>query len=588
MKSETQKGSFLLNSWFLPLTGAFISSVGFSYYLDFSTKNPFTIFFFVILLLVYQKRMNVKDKRINIISFCLSLIFTAFMLLNKISEIYDDVGSVVTPDRYASMIFGFICFFFVVFGLLFEACEKICFIYSSKESSVKKQVLAFAGTTILLFLFWLPFFILRFPGELTNDSLNQLLIITGVYPKSNHHPYAHTMLIKLLYNAGLKIFGNSPEYGIATYSIVQMLLMAMAYAYFIASLFKFKVRKGVIAAALLIYMFPGYNIDYSFTMWKDILFSGFVLVYSTAMWRYAIKGKDEKNTYELIILLFSGIGICLFRSNGLYAFAMLFVFAAVYCIRHREFKLLSVTAVSLIVSIIVHGPIYSSLGIKQPDPIESLSIPAQQIAAVVTENRSLTESEKELLSHVADLEIVPEVYTNYTSDPIKALVRITGDQDYLVSHKKEFFQLWIDLGRKYPLSYVNSYIQQTKGYWYPDNFLWAYANQSGISEEFVYIPDHKPSPGIDEALDNIWNSHTEMPFLGMLWSCGFFTWTMLIAAAISVIKKQKTQLLIYVLPVGIIGTLLIATPVYCEFRYVYSIIITAPLYCIVPFVKSKE
>lgn len=586
MKLEKKSESKLLQGWFLPIAGALVSSIAFSYYLGFSTKDPFTFFFLAGFLFLFKLRMGVKDKTDNIVSAVVSVIFTAFMLLNKVPEIYESVGDTVTGDKYISLIVGFFAFFFAVFGLIFDKIRSFDITSDNQAMPFRKQAAVFIGITLLLFLFWLPFFILRFPGELTDDSLNQLLIVTGVYPKSNHHPYAHTMTIKLLYELGLKMFGNKPEYGIAVYSIVQMFFMAMAYAYFITAAFRFRVKKWFIVASMFFYMFPGYNILYSFTMWKDIPFSGFVLVYSTALWRYLLKNDKENKLPELIVMLFSGMGVCLFRSNGLYAFVVMALFIVGYSIKKKNLKLSGVTAAALAISLIVHGPVYSALGVAPPDPIESLSIPAQQIAAVISAGKQLSEEDEKLLGYVADVDRIPECYDKTVSDPIKELVRETGDQTHLISDKKQYLDLWLKLGGQYPVIYLYAYVCQTCGYWYPDHFLWIYPAQTELTESFDYMPDRENNEAA--FFDDIWNSHDEMPLVGMLWSSGLFTWTTIIAAAFTLIKKKKKELMIYILPFCIIGTLLIATPAYAQFRYVYSIVLATPLYFMIPFVGTKN
>ena len=588
MKLEKKSGSGLLEGWFLPFAGALVSSIAFSYYLGFTTKDPFAFFFLAVFVFLIKMRMSVRDKATNIISAVISVVFTAFMVLNKVPEIYKAVGTAFTSDKLISLIVGFFVFFFSVFGLVFDKFRNLDITADQKVQPFRKQLSVFAAVTAVLFLFWLPFFMIRFPGGLTDDSLNQLLIVTGVYPKSNHHPYIHTLAIGFLYKLGLKLFGNAPEYGIAVYSVVQMFLMAMAYAYFITAAFRFRVKKWFIIASMVFYMFPGYNIQYAFTMWKDIPFAGFVLVYSTALWRYLLKNDKENKMPELIVMLFSGIGVCLFRSNGLYAFIVMALFIVGYSIKKKNLKLSGVTAAALVISLIVHGPVYSALGVAPPDPIESLSIPTQQIAAIVAEGKPISDEDKELLSRVVDLEQVPECYKEYISDPVKKLVRETGDQNYLINDREQYFKLWIRLGKQYTFEYLNAYVNQTCGYWYPDNFLWIYPNQSAISEEFVYQPDHSVKEGIDMFFDDIWNSHNEIPLLGILWSCGLFTWTTIIAAAFALVKKKKKELMIYILPFCIIGTLMIATPVYAEFRYIYSIVLTTPLYFMIPFVGAER
>ena len=54
----------------------------------------------------------------------------------------------------------------------------------------------------------------------------------------------------------------------------------------------------------------------------------------------------------------------------------------------------------------------------------------------------------------------------------------------------------------------------------------------------------------------------------------------LILISLFITINKKGNILIYIIPLSIFITLLIATPVACEFRYVYSLYLTAPLFLI--------
>lgn len=60
-----------------------------------------------------------------------------------------------------------------------------------------------------------------------------------------------------------------------------------------------------------------------------------------------------------------------------------------------------------------------ALNVKQPDTIEALSIPAQQIARVVVEEKELTDEQRVLLNNIVDVEKIPEVYSTIFQDPLK-------------------------------------------------------------------------------------------------------------------------------------------------------------------------
>ena len=71
-------------------------------------------------------------------------------------------------------------------------------------------------------------------------------------------------------------------------------------------------------------------------------------------------------------------------------------------------------------------------------------------------------------------------------------------------------------------------------------------------------------------------------FLGI----GIHVWIIILLGLYSTLHGNQETALIAVLNALIIGTLLIATPVYSEFRYAYSIFTTFPLIVISAFCKS--
>ena len=119
----------------------------------------------------------------------------------------------------------------------------------------------------------------------------------------------------------------------------------------------------------------------------------------------------------------------------------------------------------IVLSVFLKYPVLKSLNVKQPDTIESLSIPAQQIARVITDEEDITIEQKELLSELIDIDEIPTYYVSYFSDPIKNLVREKGNQEYLKEHSNEYLNLYIQLGLKYPQKYIEAWVDQTRGYW---------------------------------------------------------------------------------------------------------------------------
>lgn len=106
----------------------------------------------------------------------------------------------------------------------------------------------------------------------------------------------------------------------------------------------------------------------------------------------------------------------------------------------------------ILTAAVVKYPVMNSFHVIQPDLIESLAIPTQQVAAVLCHDRELTEEQLQLIEPVVDLTYIKELYNPFFADNIKELVR-AGDQSYLESHKREFFSLYLSMGLPSGLSY---------------------------------------------------------------------------------------------------------------------------------------
>ena len=76
----------------------------------------------------------------------------------------------------------------------------------------------------------------------------------------------------------------------------------------------------------------------------------------------------------------------------------------------------------LLLSLIITGPVYTACHVERASFTESLSIPLQQIACVVSNGRQLSAEQEMLIDDVVDTSLIPEYYNPVISDPIKALV----------------------------------------------------------------------------------------------------------------------------------------------------------------------
>jgi len=418
-------------------------------------------------------------------------------------------------------------------------------IFRAENPSLKEKVhrfrpaAVFAISALLLILIYaLVLFIGFYPGLLSPDSVNQVeQTFTGVY--SNHHPFWHTMIIQFCLRAGTAVWRDINA-GVCLYSMVQILCMACAFAYILMTLYQMKLSYGVIIPCLIYFAVMPYHVIYSFTMWKDVLFGAAMAVFITALYRIMadIPEKGGTNVPNMILLAVSALGTCLLRSNGQIAFAVAFA-AAIFVLGKKHLRVLLMLAAVLVVSVVMKYPLLSALHVTQPDTIESLSIPSQQIARIIADGGELTDEQTELLENVVDVDRVAETYRWYTSDFIKDLVREKNNQEYISEHRMEFIKLYLQLGMQHPSGFIKGWIDATKGFFNGGYglFRWLVVNGNDRGIEMNTLSD-----GFYNAVSVYADAYNKVFILQPFVSIGLFVWVICMIFAAGIASRRKTAL----------------------------------------------
>lgn len=317
---------------------------------------------------------------------------------------------------------------------------------------------------------------------------------------------------------------------IACYTVFQMVAMALIILYCICVLYRYNAGKKLCFFFLLFYALVPYNGIYSVTLWKDILFSGVMLIFALSLYQLLhLENEGEHLTKAalaerlplFIKLCLFGLLLILMRSNGLYVFLLTVPFL-LFSLRKEYRLLLPALAIVLGLSLLIKGPLYHALGVEKPAFSESISIPAQQIARVVYEGRELSEEQIQLLEQTVDYDSIASYYQPKLSDPIKALIQY-GNPEYLETHKLEYLKLWLSLGISYPLDYWNAFVDQTKGYWFPA--APGLLTNEGISpnEEGLSWQPILRGAIVWKTVEILGKLYTIFPLYGLLYSPGAFT-----------------------------------------------------------------
>ena len=325
---------------------------------------------------------------------------------------------------------------FTYIGLTILFYKLLCCLYALSAECHIFDVSA--GNSMTKYHFWiyaaaillcqLPYFLYQYPGVMTPDSINQYKQIIGILPYSNHHPWIHTMVIKLCLSLG-HLFTEDVTVGIAVYTLLQMFIMALIEAFFITTLRKQGLQRKFSILLVGFFALVPYNALFAVTMWKDVLFAGNLLLYTTILYRFCILLRTGKglcsSPADLVLFTVSAISMCLMRSNGWYAF--LFVTPFCFYFFRKYWKVIGILHVVIFAVVLtVKGPVLNAYNVAPTEFTEALSIPIQQVARVIANGGELTDNQWNSLDKICDTTQIAPQYDPDLSDPMKNLLYAHG------------------------------------------------------------------------------------------------------------------------------------------------------------------
>lgn len=548
-----------------------VSYTGIILYYGINNNLNFSIFFllgYFFLLYIFINKNEEIDKKNKRFSFILGLFLTVITVIgNTVNKyIYSDIRMIFDLKNIFLAFLEIICLFPLSYRLL-----NMLFYYSNKISLNVKNERNYGNkffffSWILIFISYLPYFLRYFPGKMTLDSNVQMDIIKNKI-FSDWHPFIQTQFVGLFYNIGNVIFKDE-NIAISLYTIVQMFLMSCLFAYACKFLYKRKTDIKVCLIILLCYALLPLYTHYSVTIWKDIIFGGsFILIFISL-----IEFADSNFNLKQIVLFTLGLLIMLFfRNNGIYI--VLFMTPFILFKFKNKYKIfLPLMIVLISFYYVIKIPVYNKLGVEKSSSVEALSIPLQQIGRVFALEKSVDLKSLEYLNSIMDTEKVKNEYLPYISDPIKNLV----NREKLEDDKKSFIETWLRLLKKHPQIYIEAYLSQTVGYFFTDSDYWVTIN----TPKNINIPEV-----LVKAID--YTSSKKVPLSNIFWSIGLGFIVTLLSFSISYYKKNK-YLITYIPFLGLWLTMIVASPVYCEFRYVYGLFTCLPLILILPFLSKQN
>ncbi len=345
--------------------------------------------------------------------------------------------------------------------ILFDYINKLNEKKSFESKILKYDFKWFGLGMAFILILWLPYFLRYFPGLTTTDSNIQIYESLGINNFTDHHPIVHTLLISIFIKLGKAV--NNLEFGVALYTIFQMIVMSAIFSYTVCYMAKKKIPLVVRILSLLFFALYPIHALFSQIMWKDIIFGGMILLFTIQTYEF-ITRKNEKNYLFLIGYTLIVIGTILFRQNGIYVVILMFIIMLITC--KKKWKQVLITfGIAIVFCFGLKQIIFKALNVKKGEIREALSIPMQQIARVVKYHEAeLSQDEIDEIHKFIKADNIGERYTATIADNIKDVF----DSEAFLNNKGEFINLWLKLLVKHPKSYLEAFFSNNYGYYYTD------------------------------------------------------------------------------------------------------------------------
>ena len=567
-----------------------------------SVRNPLSILGFIGLYLLFSRASEKNAPRRKWPVYVAAFIYTAAVVLVKYETASENFESALF--RIALLIIMSVGWYalFVFILRIFVANKPVSpkFRLFSDTFSVSPRRLLLISF-LVCFLCYLPWYLYSYPGIFDPDPMSQIEQVMGIRPPSNHHPIAHTLLIGIFYHiAG--IFTDNMNARISLYTFFQMTFFAFCAAYVIYTLYKvYRLRISLCMTVLAFYALIPFMAVQSILVTKDTVFAGILMLFCCELSRMVYteqesspddssddssdnpsknasnnEKKHHRNWISWLRFVILGVLMCIFRSNGWYAFLMFAVCFFIIYVKEWKKSLLYIVPV-IGIALLIKGPVMNAYGVVQPDMAESLHVPEQQIARVIVNDREISETDMKMLTDLMDVSRVKDLYVPWFADNIKELVR-AGNPNLIGENKAEYLKLWIRLGLRYPGDYILAWKDLVENVIYPEGDYDVAIIEGVFPNELGLY--HQPIIGgkiLVKLRELTIKLGTFIPLYGFLWSMGSYAWILLLFATVILSQGNDTKRLIILLPaIAVICTLLLAIPSAVMFRYSFSYAVLVP------------
>jgi len=314
---------------------------------------------------------------------------------------------------------------------------------------------------ILLLLFLLPSYLSVYPGLFNYDASAQLAsYLEGTM--TEHHPVLHTYLLGKVLCTGYEIYGDL-DFALCFYFGFQVIAFLLMVVYIFG--FFYEKNVPIIFHGILFFiitMYPPITL-HLLCITKDNFFALFLVDFIVANYKLFDKDRGKFSICDCIFWIVFLLGTLIYRNNSIYVIALfspLWIYGVVKSKKEIKKRVLMV-GIALTIFLAYKYPITNMITVSGIDSREMMSVPLQQYARVyVYHYDELSEEERADIESLFSYIDLKKWYEPLIADGPKAFF----DVEKFGSDK--YKTLYINLFKRYPAEFVDSFLENNYGFWY--------------------------------------------------------------------------------------------------------------------------
>ena len=469
----------------------------------------------------------------------------------------------------------------LLFGLLLEPLMGRLMEFSiDSRRTVFSQARVFWLAWAMLFVGYLPCLLAFYPGLYSYDMIWQWgQYVSGDY--STHHPLVHTVFSGWLIETGKALFGTYNRglfFPLSGSAIDYVRLHGLGGKIFgkAQSPSRGDCLDGGIFPAVSLFPGSGHQHNKGRYLWLPV-FGGLCMYLRYDVGAAVLPGMEAGGLFH------AGCSyVPVPKQRGIRTGGDVWLSASCFSLplvrRQKNGALVRAMALMLAVmagSQCMFTVLEKGLRADQGSKAEMMSLPMQQMArSYVYHQAEFTPDEKEaLLTYFAEDGLLQ--YKYWVSDPVKAQM----DMEAFDADPAGFFQIWAELGKKFPSEYLKATLYNTFGLWYMGGDSSCYMQYTMMEpfddEHVVETRSFLPWLKAYHSWFTDTNIQKYLPGISLFFYTSFYSWCIALCAGV-LLQKRRYELLLLPLFPAAYGFTLIFGPCLIP-RYCLGMILCVPV-----------